>query len=544
MPITDLLERNSKLYGDEIALVEINPEVQETQRVTWKEYELIQPTSTAPYRREITWSVFDEKANRVANLLLGRGLKKGQKVAILLMNCLEWLPIYFGILKAGAVAVPLNFRYTAQEIEYCVKLADADVLFFGPEFIGRVEDIVPSIGKERLLFFVGETCPSFAEDYHRATANCSSAAPKVLVDDEDDGAIYYSSGTTGFPKAILLTHRCLLQAARMEAIHHETTHDDIFLCIPPLYHTGAKMHWFGSLFTGSRGVLLKGNSPQAIFNAVSQERCTIVWLLVPWCQDILAALDRGDLKLEDYHLDQWRLMHIGAQPVPPSLIRHWMQYFPHHKYDTNYGLSESTGPGCVHLGLDHIDKVGAIGVPGYGWKVKIVDEQGQTVPQGEVGELCVKGPGVMKCYYHDPEATAAVLDGEWLHTGDMAKQDEDGFYFLVDRKKDVIISGGENLYPVQIEDFLSAYPKVHDVAVIGLPDKRLGEIAAAIIQVKEGMTCTESEINQYCTDLPRYKRPRKIIFADVPRNPTGKIEKPKLREKYCGVRLVEAQNKA
>ncbi len=544
MPITDLLERNSKLYGDEVALVEINPEVQETQRVTWKEYALIQPTSTAPYRREITWSVFDEKANRVANLLLGRGLKKGQKVAILLMNCLEWLPIYFGILKAGAVAVPLNFRYTAQEIEYCVKLADADVLFFGPEFIGRVEDIVPSIGRERLLFFVGETCPSFAEDYHRATANCSSAAPKVLVDDEDDGAIYYSSGTTGFPKAILLSHRCLLQAARMEAIHHETTHEDVFLCIPPLYHTGAKMHWFGSLFTGSKGVLLKGNSPKAIFDAVSQERCTIVWLLVPWCQDILAALDRGDLKLEDYQLSQWRLMHIGAQPVPPSLIKHWMEYFPHHKYDTNYGLSESTGPGCVHLGMDHIHKVGAIGVPGYGWKVKIVDEQGQTVPQGEVGELCVKGPGVMRCYYHDPEATAAVLRGEWLHTGDMAKQDADGFYFLVDRKKDVIISGGENLYPVQIEDFLSAYPKIHDVAVIGLPDKRLGEIAAAIIQVKDGMTCTESEINQFCTDLPRYKRPRKIIFADVPRNPTGKIEKPKLREKYCGVRLVEAQNQA
>lgn len=544
MPITDLLERNSKLYGDEVALVEINPEVQETQRVTWKEYALIQPTSTAPYRREITWSVFDEKANRVANLLLGRGLKKGQKVAILLMNCLEWLPIYFGILKAGAVAVPLNFRYTAQEIEYCVKLADADVLFFGPEFIGRVEDIVPSIGRERLLFFVGETCPSFAEDYHRATANCSSAAPKVLVDDEDDGAIYYSSGTTGFPKAILLSHRCLLQAARMEAIHHETTHEDVFLCIPPLYHTGAKMHWFGSLFTGSKGVLLKGNSPKAIFDAVSQEQCTIVWLLVPWCQDILAALDRGDLKLEDYQLSRWRLMHIGAQPVPPSLIKHWMEYFPHHKYDTNYGLSESTGPGCVHLGMDHIHKVGAIGVPGYGWKVKIVDEQGQTVPQGEVGELCVKGPGVMRCYYHDPEATAAVLRGEWLHTGDMAKQDEDGFYFLVDRKKDVIISGGENLYPVQIEDFLSAYPKIHDVAVIGLPDKRLGEIAAAIIQVKDGMTCTESEINQFCTDLPRYKRPRKIIFADVPRNPTGKIEKPKLREKYCGVRLVEAQNQA
>ena len=194
-------------------------------------------------------------------------------------------------------------------------------------------------------------------------------------------------------------------------------------------------------------------------------------------------------------------MHIGAQPVPPSLIKHWMRYFPHHKYDTNYGLSESTGPGCVHLGTDNIHKVGAIGVPGYGWNVKIVDEQNQPVKQGDVGELCVKGPGVMECYYHDPKATAEVLIDGWLHTGDMARQDEDGFYFLVDRKKDVIISGGENLYPVQIEDFLAACPKVHDVAVIGLPDPRLGEIAAAIIQVKEGETCTEEEINRSVAEL-------------------------------------------
>ena len=544
MPITDLLERNSKLYGDEIALVEINPEVQEEQRVTWKEYELIQSTSTAPYRREITWSVFDEKANRVANLLLGRGIRKGQKVGVLLMNCLEWLPIYFGILKSGAIAVPMNFRYTAQEIDYCVKLADVDILFFGPEFIGRVEAIASDLGRDHLLFFVGDSCPSFAEDYHRAAANCSSSAPKILISDEDEAAIYYSSGTTGFPKAILLRHQALLQSARMEAVHHKTTHEDVFLCIPPLYHTGAKMHWFGSLYTGSKAVLLKGNSPQAVFDAVSQEHCSIVWLLVPWAQDILAALDRGDLKLADYRLDQWRLMHIGAQPVPPSLIKRWLDYFPHHKYDTNYGLSESTGPGCVHLGMENIHKVGAIGVPGSGWEIKVVDEQGQTVPQGSVGELCVKGPGVMICYYHDEKATSEVLENGWLHTGDMAQQDKDGFIFLVDRKKDVIISGGENLYPVQIEAFLASCPKVHDVAVIGLPDKRLGEIAAAIVQVKDGMDCTKEEIDQFCMELPRYKRPRKIIFADVPRNATGKIEKPKLREQYCGVRLVEAQNRA
>ncbi len=544
MPITDLLERNSKLYGPEVALVEINPEIREEQRVTWKEYELIQPTSTTYYRRQITWSVFDEKANRVANMLMERGISKGQKCAILLMNCLEWLPIYFGILKAGAIAVPLNFRFTADEIDYCLQASDSDVLFYGPEFIGRIEDIASKLKNNMLLFYVGDQCPSYADDYYRQVSNASSSAPLVLVEDTDYAAIYFSSGTTGFPKAILHNHTALMQSARMEAIHHETKKEDNFLCIPPLYHTGAKMHWFGSLYTGSKAVLLKGNKPEAIFRAVSEEQCTIVWLLVPWAQDILAALDSGKLRLEDYKLSQWRLMHIGAQPIPPSLIRRWLQYFPHHKYDTNYGLSESTGPGCVHLGLENVRKVGAIGIPGFGWKTKIVDENNVPVKQGEVGELCVKGPGVMLEYYKNPEATAEVLKEGWLHTGDMARQDEEGFIFLVDRKKDVIISGGENLYPVQIESFLNAHPKIHDVAVIGLPDPRLGEIAAAIIQVKEGMELTEEEVNRFCVDLPRYKRPRKLIFAEVIRNATGKIDKPKLREIYCGERLVEKQNQS
>lgn len=544
MPITDLLERNSKLYGDEIALVEINPEIREEQRVTWKEYELIQPTQTSYYRRQITWSVFDEKANRVANMLMERGIKKGQKCAILLMNCLEWLPIYFGILKSGAVAVPLNFRFTAEEIDYCLKASDSDVLFYGPEFIGRIEDIAEKLKKEMLLYYVGDQCPSYAEDYYKQVSNSSSVAPRVLVEDKDDAAIYFSSGTTGFPKAILHIHTALMQSAKMEAIHHETTHEDNFLCIPPLYHTGAKMHWFGSLYTGSRAVLLKGNSPESIFRAVSEEHCTIVWLLVPWAQDILASLDSGKLKIEDYKLSQWRLMHIGAQPIPPSLIKRWLEYFPHHKYDTNYGLSESTGPGCVHLGLENVHKVGAIGIPGYGWKAKIVDEDGKAVARGEIGELCVKGPGVMVCYYKNKEATDEILKDGWLFTGDMAKEDEDGFIFLVDRKKDVIISGGENLYPVQIESFLMKNDKIHDAAVIGLPDSRLGEIAAAIIQVKEGMTLTEDEVDAFCVDLPRYKRPRKIIFDTVLRNPTGKIDKPKLREKYCGDHLVEKQNQS
>ena len=546
MPITNLLERNAKEYANDIALVEVNPAITEVRRVTWREYELMEPNPKAPYRREITWGVFDEKANRFANVLLSRGIKKGDKVGILLMNCLEWLPIYFGILKTGALAVPLNFRYDADEIEYCVDLADVDILVFGPEFIGRIEEIADKISKNRLLFYVGENCPSFAEDYNEMVANSSSVKPMVDITDEDYGAIYFSSGTTGFPKAILHKHQSLMHSAKVEQAHHGQNKNDVFLCIPPLYHTGAKMHWFGSLISGSKAVLLKGTKPEYILDTVSREGCTIVWLLVPWAQDLLIALESGKLNKDDYKLDQWRLMHIGAQPVPASLITRWKSLFPNHQYDTNYGLSESIGPGCVHLGVENIDHVGAIGVPGYGWECKVVTEDGNVIDKSDsvsVGELCVKGPGVMTCYYKNEEATRDSIRDGWLYTGDMAKYDEDGFIWLVDRKKDVIISGGENIYPVQIESFIMKNRKVQDVAVIGTPDARLGEISTAIIQLKDGEEATEEEMNSFCLELPRYKRPRQIIFAEVPRNATGKIEKPALREKYGAANLVDRENR-
>ena len=414
-------------------------------------------------------------------------------------------------------------------------------LIFGPEFIGRVETIYDKIPEIKTLMFAGENRPSFAESYDRLSANCSSEAPQIELSDDEDAAIYFSSGTTGFPKAILHTHSALMSACATEQNHHGQTREDNFLCIPPLYHTGAKMHWFGSLLAGSKAVLLRGIKPEWILRTVSEEKITIVWLLVPWAQDILDAIESGEVNLADYELSQWRLMHIGAQPVPPSLIHRWKKYFPHHLYDTNYGLSESTGPGCVHLGMENIHKVGAIGIPGYQWEAKITDETGEPVAQGDVGELVVKGPGVMQCYYNDPASTAAILKDGWLFTGDMARMDEDGFIYLVDRKKDVIISGGENLYPVQIEDFLRTHDAIKDVAVIGLPDERLGEIAAAIIELKPGASCTEKDIEAFCAPMPRYKRPKKIIFDTVPRNPTGKIEKPKLREKYHVSNLVAVQ---
>ena len=545
MLLTDFLERNAADYANDVALVELNPEAHDKKKSTWKEYSLVEEINTKRFRREMTWKEFNDQANRVADMLFLRGIKKGNKVGILLMNCLEWLPIYFGILKTGALAVPLNFRYASEEIAYCVDLAQVDLLLFGPEFIGRVEKIVDKLVKTTQLFYVGDNfCPTFAENFAEYLEGRSTDNPEIPLTEDDDAAIYFSSGTTGFPKAILHAHRALTHAAIVEQKHHGQTRDDVFLCIPPLYHTGAKMHWMGSLVSASKAVLLRGTTPETIMEAISNERCTIVWLLVPWAQDILEKLDNGAIKLSDYHVKQFRLMHIGAQPVPQSLIRHWQDYFPGQLYDTNYGLSESIGPGAVHLGVENIRKVGAIGVPGYGWQAKIVKEDGVTeVGKGEVGELALKGPGVMRCYYRNEKATAEVMRGEWLLTGDMAKQDDEGFYYLVDRKKDVIVCGGENLYPVEIENFLHKHPKIKDVAVIGLPDKRLGEIPAAIIETFKD-DCTQEEIDEFCLNLPRYKRPRKIIFAHVPRNATGKIEKPLLRKTYNADNIVDEQNRS
>jgi acyl-CoA synthetase (AMP-forming)/AMP-acid ligase II len=515
MLIAEVLARNARMYENEVALVEREPERKK--------------------RAELTWSQFDAQANAVANALTARGIEKGDRVIQLMTNCIEWLPTYFGILRTGAWVVPLNYRFTAQDIKTCAKIAEAKALIYGDEFVDRIDSIKKNLDAFiKDYIYVGPEAlrPDYAESYGLVLRQSSTDDPGVDINLGDPAGLYFTSGTTGTPKATLLTHRNLEFACFLENRHHNQTHTDNFLCIPPLYHTGAKMHWFGNFVVGAKAVILKGVSPKWILEAVSEEQVTIVWLLVPWALDILFAIENREVKLSDYDLGQWRLMHMGAQPVPPSLVKEWKKIFPHHAYDTNYGLTESTGPGCVHLGEENLHKVGAIGRPGFDWEYKIVDQDRVPVPSGAPGELMVKGPGVMKEYYKNPEATAKTLFNGWLATGDIARVDEDGFVWLVDRKKDVIITGGENIYPVEIEDFLQSHPDIQDVAVIGLSSTRLGEIAAAIIQVKEGRSLTEDKVRAFCQDLPRYRRPRRIIFDQVPRNPTGKIEKPKLRKKH------------
>ena len=486
-------------------------------------------------RKTITWGEFDGRANRVANALIARGTKKGDRVIHLMMNSIDWLVAYFGIIRTGAWAVPLNFRFTSAEIKYCADISEVRLMVLGAEFRERVEAIRGRLPTVEKYVFVGRGAPEWAEPFESLIASASPLPPRVELAPQDVCGLYFTSGTTGAPKPIVLTHGNMEFACVVEQQHHHQTRQDNFILIPPLYHTGAKMHWFGSLLVGSRATILTEISPKTILEAVHRERGTIVWLLVPWAQDILGALDRGELRLADYDLTCWRLMHIGAQPVPPSLVKRWKQYFPQMQYDTNYGLSETTGPGCIHLGIENEHKVGAIGKAGYGWEVRIVGEKGEDVPQGVNGEIIVRGAGVMREYYRNPEKTAETLKGGWLYTGDIARMDEDGFIWITDRKKDIIITGGENIFPVEVEDVLYEHPGVHDAAVIGLKDERLGEIAVAVIDPKPGVTLTEPEVIEFCTRrLSHFKRPRRVFFGKVPRNPTGKIEKPKLRERYGG----------
>jgi acyl-CoA synthetase (AMP-forming)/AMP-acid ligase II len=482
-------------------------------------------------RRAIHWAKFSERVDRLANALIDRGVKKGDKVFLYGRNSINWLEAYFAVMVPGAWAVPLNYRFTAENIRYCANVAEPVAFIMDEEFGGMINAIHSDLPTVKSYICIG----SF-EDMENMGGLIEKASPmcrQIEIRDEDECALYFTSGTTGAPKPVLHVHKNLVCVALNEVTDNRWEQSESLLMLPPFYHL-AIGHLLGCMLAGARAVLLTEKiTPQYIFKTISEERVSIVFLLVPWALDILEALDKGELRKEDYDLRCWRLMFMGAQPIPPSLIQRWKKYFPEMQFDNTYGLSESAGPGTIHLGIGNERKIGAIGRPGLLWDARIVNDNGEDIRQGEVGELIVKGAGVMKEYYKNQELTGETIRNSWLYTGDLAKIDEEGFIYLVDRKKDLVISGGENIYPVEVEEVIQKHPKVRDAAVIGTPDERLCEVVTAIIEPKTGEVLTEEEMKSFCEQkLPRYKRPHRIIFAQVPRSSTGKIEKPKLREKY------------
>jgi len=518
MNISEMLERNRRVYPHDTALVERVP--------------------SKNLRKEITWKQFDERVNRLANALIARGVGKSDRVLHWMMNSINWLEVYFGIIRTGAIVAPLNFRFTEKDFKYCVDVAEPKVVILDEQFVDKVTTVHHPLLPPHRCIVNGENALQGMEGLESIIAESDPNPTKIEVRGEDPCGLYFTSGTTGFPKPILLTHKNMECAAITEVVHGLRRPGDIWVTLKPFYHTGDWIHWLASLILGGPSVIQGDKiTPAAIFKVIHEEKGTVAMLLVPWLQDILTALEFGEIKAEDYDISSWRLVLLGTQFVPPNLIQRWKERFPHMLYEVNYGLTEASGPGCIHLGIGNEFKLGSIGKAGFNWEARIVDENGQDVAHDEVGEIIVKGNGVMREYYKNPERTAETIKDGWLYTGDMGKFDRDGFIWFVDRKKDVIISGGENVYPIEIEELLQSHPKIHDVGVLGLPDERLGEIVVAVIDLKPDVPKSfkiEDEILQYCEEnLPKYKRPKRIIFDKVPRNPTGKIEKPIIKQKYA-----------
>jgi len=509
----DLVVRNGRIYPYDTAFVEVRP--------------------LSKARIETTWKEFDERTNRLANGLLKKGVKKGDRVFLLGRNSISWLEAYFSIIKTGAWVNPLNFRFTAEDVAYCAAAARPACFIFDDEYAGMVSAARLRWPSVETFINMGGLAVEGAENKESLIEANSPLNTAADLKDEDECGLYFTSGTTGAPKPILLLHKNLFGTAVNEVTNLLLTKEDALLMIPPMYHV-AMGHLLGSMLAGAKTVLLtEAVTPRAIFESVDKEKLRVVFLLVPWVLDLLEALDKGELSKNDYDLRGWRILQMGAQPIPTSLVRRWKEYFPLMECHNTYGLSETMGPGTIHNRLDDEDKIGAIGKPGLLWDARIVDNLGEDVPRGEVGEIVVKGMGVMKEYYKNPELTARTLVNGWLRTGDLGKMDKDGFIYLVDRQKDLVISGGENVYPVEVEEVIQKHPKVRDVAVIGTADERLGEVVTAIIDPVDDGTLTEQEVALFCEqNLPRYKRPRRIIFGSVPRSATGKIEKPKLRARY------------
>jgi acyl-CoA synthetase (AMP-forming)/AMP-acid ligase II len=513
MNIVDLVYRNRRVWPDDTAFVEIKP--------------------VSKQRTEISWKEFDERTNSLANALIQRGVRKGDRVFMMGKNSISWLEAYFGIIKTGAWVNPLNFRFTDENIVYCAAAAEPSCFLFEDEYAPLIQKSRSGLPTVKTFIAIGNHAPGDMEVMENLIKEGSKLPPPVELKDEDEGGLYFTSGTTGAPKPILLLHRSLFCPAVNEVTNLSLNKDDALLYMPPMYHV-AMGHLLGSMLVGAKTALLTEEvTPKTIFDAISREKLRVAFLLVPWTLDILQALDKGELKKSYYELSQWRILQMGAQPIPTSLIRRWREYFPHMECHNTYGLSETMGPGTIHNKIDDERKIAAIGKPGLLWDARIVNENGEDVTLGHVGEILLKGMGVMKEYYKNLSLTEKTLVNGWLHTGDLAQMDKDGYIYLVDRKKDLVISGGENVYPVEVEEVIQKHPKVRDVAIIGMPDERLGEIVTAIIQPIADGALTVEEMKAFCDEnLPRYKRPRKIIFDTVPRNPTGKIEKPKLREKY------------
>ena len=500
---------------------------------------LIERTPSKNERRTLTWRQLNDEINKTANYLTKElGIKDGDFVMHLQNNSLEWIITYYAIIKIGAVVVPLNFRFAGQDILYAARICNPKAFILGSEFLPVVQPIQKDVKTVKSYVCVGAETPDDMTDYQIIAAGSDISEAMVDVDDQHDLAMMFTSGTTGDPKPVLHTHYSLNNTAIGNGMSYFVEKNDNYVFFLPLYHSGTMFLWAPFYATGAVGTIVRElTDPKWIIEAIAEEKGTDVLFVVPIAIAILNAIENGDINLADYDLSSWRYMEIGAQPVPFDVMKRLVDTLPC-GCSNIYGITEGGGGGLFNLYPEEVlEKPGSIGKPTFGMDAKIVDFEGKELPAGEVGELLLKTSRMMKGYYQNPEMTEKSLKDGWLYTGDLVKADEEGYIYIVDRAKDMVTSGGENIFPVEIEVSLMDHPKIDDVACIGHPDERLVEIVMAIVQLKEGESMTEEEVIEYAkSKMATYKVPRKVKFDKVMRNPTGKLMKPQMREKYTGRR--------
>lgn len=514
------------------------------KRYPHKEF-LVEQKPSERERRSLTWKEFNTATNKVANYLRDHlGVQKGDFVLHLQMNSLEWVITFHAILRIGAVAVPLNFRFAAKDIQHAAAACNPKAFILGAGFLPKVEPIKKTLESISAYICIGDYVPAGMVSYHDIIKTGNPKNVLVNVQKDDPAELMFTSGTTGPPKPVCHSHDTLYQIGVGNALTYSEGQDTVYLAPHPFYHSGSFFLSFPSYLAGGKVVmLLELDDPSYLLATICAEKVNNGWVAVPIMSDSINAVKKGLIDLSRYDFSHVTgSIVIGAQPVPFSLFQDMKRLLPF-KTGNIYGITEGGGGGLINLcDEDILTKPGSIGKPTFNTEARIVDENGKDVPVGEVGELILYGSRNMKEYFRNPAMTAAALQEGWLYTGDLAKKDKEGYFYIVDRKKDLIIRGGENIFPVEIEDCLRHHAKIRDVAVIGYPHPRLVEIAMAIVQLHPGETMEEKEVVEFCArhGLAKFKWPERVVFDTVIRNETGKIDKPKLREKYLSHEKVAA----
>jgi acyl-CoA synthetase (AMP-forming)/AMP-acid ligase II len=479
----------------------------------------------------LSYRELSRRVNRLANALAGTGVKQGDRVAVLADSCSQYIEVYFATAKGGMLIVPINNSLDAEGMTYILTDSGANTLIFGDNYLNTINSLRPGLKSVKNYIVIGEA-PG-AESYERLVLSYPDDEPAVAIDEDETCWLLYTSGTTGPPKGVMLNHKSqIVDSANTLLTCFPITRNDIHLVILPLFHIGALWHMRCHFYMGNTTVLMDARDPKAVLETIEREKVTTMCFVPPMIVPIVDCPD-----IDKYDVSSMRIMIYSGAPLPEGLERRLKQIFGDIIIQV-YALTEG-GPAIIMPPLmegpwEKVKRSGSCGKDVLNVEVRLVNEEGRDCAPGEVGEILARGDNIMKGYWNMPEATARALEGGYLHTGDLATRDEEGYYYITGRKKDVITSSGKPVYSPEIENVISLHPSISEVAVIGVPDKEVGEAVKAVVVLRAGEKATDDEIIGWCQGkLDDYKVPRSVHIVDsLPKTPSGKILKHVLRQRY------------